>query len=135
MKNTFPITIRTPEKTLFEDEIKAIRVTTDGGDIELMANHASLTGTLLFSHVVVVDSEGNHLNFLARNGAILFDNDHNRAALLALYCEEKSEVSEKSAKEYADFIEEQLKEGHKLSEFQLLYLEGERLAVKQQLGQ
>ena len=113
--------------------MKSVTLSTETGQLQLMAHHASLTGTILFS-TVTVKEEKKEEQFVVRNGLVLFNNKTNTAMVLALYAEKKSEFSHQTGKEYLAFIEKQLREGKTLSEFQILYLEGEKLAVEQQIG-
>ncbi len=128
----FSFSIRTPEETTYKNEVEWVTLSTEMGQLQLMAHHASLTGTILFS-TVIAKEEKKEEQFLVRNGMVLFNNKTNTAMLLALYAERKSEISHQTAKEYLAFIEKQLREGKDLSEFQILYLEGEKLAIEQQI--
>lgn len=131
MQETFELSIRTPNQDIFSGEVQGLKISTEGGDMEVFANHASVTASLLFTPVVVTTDKEEE--FIARNGLFLFDNASNKATILALNCEKKSEVSHQTVKEYLQFIETQLAEGKDLSDFQILYLKGEQLAVEQQM--
>lgn len=131
MEQTFKLIIRTPEETVFEGEAEMIHLATEGGEIEVYADHSSLTGSITFSPVEVKAEKEE--SYMVRNGIFLFDNETNSASLLVLHCEHKSEVSHQTIKEYAAFIDEQLKAGKDLSDFQILYLKGEKLAVEEQI--
>lgn len=128
----YPFIIRTPEGNVFESDVKSVSITTEGGDIQCLANHASLTGSVAFSPVVIELDELKE-TYMVRNGMFLFDNKMGSATLLVLAAEKKSEMSLETVQEYHDFIVEKLKSGEDLSEFQIKYLEGEKLAVEQQL--
>lgn len=128
----FQLTIKTPEQDVFSGEVTGIRLAAEGGMIKALANHASLTATLIFSPVVV-EIEGKTQEYLARQGVFFFNNEENSATLLALYCEQTEEVDQQMAKDYLEFIEEQIAKGKDLSDFQLVYLEGEKIAVSKQL--
>ncbi len=131
MEQTFKLIIRTPQETIFEGETEMIHLATEGGEIEVFANHASLTGSITFSPVNIRSDKEE--SYLVRNGVFLFDNETNSASLLVLHCEHKAEVSHQTIKEYAAFIDEQLKAGKDLSDFQILYLKGEKVAVEEQI--
>lgn len=128
----FKLTIRTPNEDIFSGEINSVTYTAEDGDMQVFENHASLTATIAFSPIVV-EVEDREENFLGRNGLFLFDNETNSALMLLNYCERKSEVTYQSAKEYVDFITKQLEEGKDLSEFQMTYLNNEKIAVEQQM--
>ncbi|PKL36900.1 hypothetical protein CVV38_03325 [Candidatus Peregrinibacteria bacterium HGW-Peregrinibacteria-1] len=133
MENQFKLTVRTPAKECFNAEINALTVSTTDGEIQIFANHASLTGTISFSPLVIEESDKTTHNFLVRNGVIFFNNETNEAMILALYSEAKSEISYKTAQEYADFIEKELKKGKELSSFETDYLQGQKIAVTEQI--
>jgi len=129
---TYQFIIRTPEGNTLDAQVVSVSLTTDGGDLQCFSGHASLTGSVAFSPVVV-DMGEHEETFMVRNGMFLFDNKTGNASLLVLSAEKKSEMSLGTVKEYHDFIVEKLKSGEDLSEFQIKYLEGEKLAVEQQL--
>lgn len=130
---TFHLSVRTPGEDLYVGETKSIAFSAEEvGSMQLFAHHASLTATIAFSKVVIEEGEKEE-NFLVRKGLFLFDNVTNTGRLLALHCEKRSEISHQTAKEYMAFLIEQLEKGGDMSEFQLLYLEGEKFAVEQQL--
>lgn len=132
MKKTFALTIRTPEGEVYNCQATGVRLEAEGGLIKVLAGHASITATIVCTPVIV---EGNDFSeeFFARQGVFFFDNRTNTATLMAIYCERRSEVNAQTVEEYLKFIEEQLAAGKGLSEFQVAYLEGEKIAVKRQL--
>lgn len=132
MTNTFHFTLKTPKETLYDGEISKLTLSTEHGEMQIMAHHASLTGTIMFSPVRIDDQKIEDI-FLVRNGTVLFNNKTNSAMILALYGERRTEITHQTAKEYLEFIEKELREGRDLSEYQILYMEGEKLAIEQQL--
>lgn len=129
----FHLTIRTPDKDLFSGKVSALSFNTETGRVQILAHHANFTTTLLFSSVKVEDPVDNRdQTFLARNGFFHFDHKKNEALLLCLYCEEQSQVSYQSTEEYLHFLKTELEKGD-LSDFQVLYLKGEKLAVEKQI--
>jgi len=103
MENTFKLIIRTPQETVFEGEAEKIHFASDGGEMEVYANHASVTATLTFSPIKVKSGDKEE-EYLARSGIFLFENAENSATMLAIHCEKKSEINHQTIKEYADFI-------------------------------
>lgn len=128
----FKLTIRTPYEEIFNGEAKSITFASEDGEMQILEDHASITATMAFSPIVV-EEEDKDETYLARNGIFIFDNENNSASMLTSYCEKKSQVDYKSVQEYADFIAKMLEEGHELSEFQLVYLQGEKVAIQQQI--
>lgn len=135
MENKFKLVIQTPEKPVFDGEARSIALTLEGGRVVVMANHASMVGTVKFtSATVVTGSDEETERFIVRQGVLNFDNASNTCRLMAYYCEKESEVSIEDAKEYLEFIESELAKGSDLSEFQIEYLENEKIAVNKQLS-
>jgi F0F1-type ATP synthase epsilon subunit len=134
MENKFKLIIQTPEKEVFNGEAVSIALTMEGGRAVLMARHASLVGTIRFtSATVVTGGQETTDRYMIRQGVLNFDNDTNTCRVMAYYCELESEVSVEDAKEYLEFIEAELAKGSDLSEFQIDYLENEKIAVSKQL--
>lgn len=129
----FKLILRTPEQDVFDAEVLSVDFGSEGGDMQVFAGHASTTTTVLFSPVIIETDPGVHITYMVRRGLFLFDNEANEASLLALSCEAQSELSEQSIKEYMATLNEQLEKGESLSQFQVKYLEGEKLAVEKQL--
>ena len=133
MKHTFHLLIRTPEQKIYDGEIKNIYFTTEEfGITGVYANHASMTSTILFSNIRIQEETGQE-NFLARRGIFTFSNETNEALLLCQSCEKMTEMTYVTALEYLKFIEEKLARHEDLSQFQLVHLEEEKLAVTQQI--
>lgn len=128
----FKLIIRTPYEEAYVGNAESIYLSTEDGDMQAFENHASVTASILFSPVVI-EEEGKEEHFMVRNGLFLFDNDKNEAIILAAHCEKTSEISYKTVEDYAKFIEEQLEAGKDLSDFQILYLKNEKIAVEQQM--
>jgi F0F1-type ATP synthase epsilon subunit len=128
---TFKLIIRTPDRELFNDSIVSVSLDTEQGRIQVLPGHADLMTTLEFSRMRV-DMEGRSIQFVARSGIFSFDHSKNSAELLALYCEEESEVNLQNAAEYLEFLRTELAKGD-LSDYQVLYLQGEKIAVEKQV--
>lgn len=129
----FHLTIRTPDKDVFDGNVSSLSFNTEVGRVQILAHHANFTTTLLFSPIKVEDPVDNRdQNFLARNGIFSFDHKKNEALLLCMYCEEQSEVSYQTTEQYLQFLSSELAKGD-LSDFQVLFLKGEKLAVEKQM--
>lgn len=136
MKNKFNLVIQTPEKSVFAGEVESLSVRLDGGHEVIYAHHASMVGTVSFGSAVVGSGDNGEETdkFLVRQGFLSFDNATNTCRLAAYYCELETEVSEADAKDYLAFVEAELAKGASLSDFQIEYLEGEKIAVTKQLA-
>ncbi len=129
----FKLTIRTPEKEIYAQKVESMHFDSEGGEMEVFGNHASVTASIIFSPVIVKENSKNQDRYMARNGIFAFNNETNEATLLALHCEKDSEVNKKTAAEYLEFVKKQLAEGKDLSQFQILYLQGEKIAIEEQI--
>ncbi len=129
----FKLTLRTPEETVLDTEVKSIHFSSEGGEMEVFEGHSSITANVIFTPVEITEKDGKKEIFLVRSGLFTFNNEENTATLLGMYCEKQSEVNQVAVAEYRDFVEKQLAEGNDLSDFQILYLKGEKLAVEQQI--
>lgn len=134
MHNTFKFTIRTPEDEVASKEVESVYATTEAGDMMLLPEHASFSGVVSFSPIVLKDGDHEE-TYIAKRGVLFFSNNRNEATLLASECHEKEALDYEGLKEYLQLIEEKLKSGdtESLSDFQMKFLEGERLAVVQQM--
>lgn len=128
---SFKFTIKTPEREVFQGEVSAVSLDTEDGRVQVLTGHADFMTTLLFSQVRV-DQENHSVTFAARSGIFSFDHARGAAELLCLYCEEESEVNMQSAADYLEFLRTELAQGD-LSSYQVLYLQGEKLAVEKQV--
>lgn len=129
----FHLTIRTPEKDVFDGKVTSLAFNTEVGQVQILAHHANFTTTLQFSSVKIEDPVDNRdQTFVARNGFFNFDRKKNEALMLCLYCEEKSQVNYQTAEEYLRFLTTELGKGD-LSDFQVLSLKGEKLAIEKQI--
>lgn len=131
-KNTFKFTIQTPEGQAFSDKIISVKLRADNGQMQVMAHHASILATVLFSKVEIETKDGIE-TFMTRKGLFNFENKTNEATLLCIYAQKEEEMDISHAKDYLKFIEEQMASGKDLSQFQLKYLEGEKLAIEKQI--
>lgn len=128
----FKLIIRTPYEEVYRGEANAITFANEEGELQILEDHASMTATLDFSHILV-EEENRDETFIGRKGIFTINNEENEALMLLAYCEKESEVDYATVAQYVEFIEKQLKEGHDLSEFQKLYLRNERVIVKKQM--
>lgn len=134
MSHTFHLTIRTPDENIFDGSVISVRLMSELGTMTVLAKHASLTATVLFSPVYI-KTEHTEEEFMARRGILYISNEENKAVLLCLAAPKKMEMSYTTAEEYLKFIEKKLSKGENLSEFQLVHLKTEKMAVERQMEQ
>lgn len=129
----FTLTIRTPQEDIYKGSAASLTLASEDGEMQIFEDHASLTASLNFTPIIVVEENGDEEHYLARNGIFLFNNEENSGILLVNYCEKKSEISIQTIEEYSKFLDEQLAKGKDLSQFQILYLKNEKVAVEEQM--
>lgn len=64
------IKILTPEKLLFEGEIKSVKLQGLNGKFEILNNHAPIVSVLVKSDVVIKDMEDNEHAFSIKGGML-----------------------------------------------------------------
>jgi len=134
MSKHLKLTIRTPESQVYSGNIKFAKLLTEQGVIKVFTNHASLTGAISFSPLVFEDEKQNEENYVIQRGIIMISNKNNTIDIMALRCDQKSELCPTSAKDYLKFIENELKKGTDLSEFKIKFYEEEKYVIEKQIG-
>jgi len=133
MKKDLKLTIRTPEKKVFEGKAQFIKLFTEQGLIKIFPRHAALTGVIDFSPMVFMDHEGNEENFVAKRGTLMVSNKDNSVDVMVFDCERKSELSPTTAKDYLKFIEEEMKKGTDMSDFKIKFYQEEKYVIEKQI--
>jgi F-type H+-transporting ATPase subunit epsilon len=64
------IEIITPDKKVFEGDIKSIRVPGKKGSFQVLKDHAPIISTLQNGPVIIVDQDGTETNFEINGGVI-----------------------------------------------------------------
>lgn len=129
--STFKLIIRTPEKEVFNGDVQSFSFDAEDGRVQILPLHAHYTTTMLYSPLKL-QREDSVIEYSARSGIFTFDHVKNEGLLLCLSCEESSETSYKTAQEYLEFLRTELAKGD-LSDYEVKYLQGERLAVEKQV--
>ncbi len=133
MTNTFHLTVRTPEAEILDQEnVTSLRLTTEGGEMEIKAQHATTVGTILFSKMIVSTAAGND-EYIVQRGMLFVSQENKTVQVLVYQCKKVEEIEYKSAKEYLDFVEKQIAEGADLNDFQMKYLQNEKIAMVKQV--
>ena len=134
MHNKFKFTIRIPEEEVVSKEVESVYIATELGDMMLLPEHASFSGVVSFSPVILQDGEHEE-RYIAKRGVLFFSNSHNSATLLVSMCTSKESLDYDGLKGYLAMIEEKLESGDlsSLSDFHMKFLENERVAVVQQM--
>lgn len=132
MTTTFHLTIRTPEGEIFSKRILSISIATEGGELQVFAHHASMTASILFS-IMKIHMEEADIDYAVQQGILFVSVEDNTATLLCYSCKAVKDIEYKTAKQYLEFIEEKLRSGENLNEYQIKYLENQRIGMVQQI--
>jgi F0F1-type ATP synthase epsilon subunit len=131
--NLFQLEIQTPLQSVFSGEVAKVHMRSDGGDMELMAKHADLTTSISFSPLVVQHGELTEI-FILRNAIACFDNRANKLTILALYAQLDKQVDVSGSQDMLLQIKDMLKNPEKLNQYQIKYLENQKIALEKQLS-
>ncbi len=131
--NLFQLEIQTPLQSVFSGEVAKVHMRSDGGDMELMARHADLTTSISFSPLVVQHGEITEI-FILRNAIACFDNRANKLTILALYAQLDKQVDVSGSQDMLLQIKDMLKNPDKLNQYQIKYLENQKIALEKQLS-
>lgn len=122
------VTLRTPTAVLFDGEAAALRLKTDLGRMEVLPDHATLVGTVLYSKVYVRHGDTEE-KFIIRQGSVAVDEKGN-ATVLANEAHKEEELSVENMKDYLEYIVKQMEEGG-LNDYQMQFLEERRRALQE----
>ena len=131
--NLFQLEIQSPLHSVFSGEVAKVHMRSDGGDMELMAKHADLTTSISFSPLVVQHGELTEI-FILRNAIACFDNRANKLTILALYAQLDKQVDVSGSQDMLLQIKDMLKNPEKLNQYQIKYLENQKIALEKQLS-
>jgi F0F1-type ATP synthase epsilon subunit len=131
--NQLTLTIQTPEVIVFQGPIQSVLLVNETGQMEIFPNHATLAGSILFSHTIVRVAPGQEEEFVMRNGLVLMNNETSEVKLLVEYCHKIADINFESIHEYRMFIEEKLKNKEALNSFQVVYLEEQQASLKKMI--
>ncbi len=73
--------IITPDRKVYEGDISSIRVPGEKGSFQVLKDHAPIISTLENGPVIIVDQQGNHVDFEINGGVI--EVKQNKIILLA----------------------------------------------------
>jgi F0F1-type ATP synthase epsilon subunit len=129
MSNTFNLTIKTPVAEAVHEEVKELHLDTEQGRIAILPGHASLTGSVVFSKILV-RSHDTEKEFFIQDGIIYTEVGSNTVELLCMSYEEVHEVTESSVDEYINMIKVKLERHEDLNDYQISTLHGEKVALE-----
>jgi F-type H+-transporting ATPase subunit epsilon len=73
--------IITPDRKVYEGDISSIRVPGEKGSFQVLKDHAPIISTLENGPVIIIDQQGNHVDFEINGGVI--EVKQNKIILLA----------------------------------------------------
>lgn len=130
MTTKFKFILRTPEAELVNREVDSVYLNTEVGDMMLLPGHASLSGAVTYSPVIVAEGTKRE-EYLSYRGVIFFSNHKNEATMLVQRADLKDKVDYDGLKSYLKLVQEYLDKGKDLSKIHMEFLEGEKIALVQ----
>ncbi|MBT4121208.1 MAG: F0F1 ATP synthase subunit epsilon [Candidatus Magasanikbacteria bacterium] len=104
--NILQFKIATPEKVVYEDEIKQASIPTTSGEVTILPNHIPLVSVLQAGEIKITDKDGEHV--LAVAGGFLEVRDNNEIVILADNAERAEEIDLERAEEARKRAEKEL---------------------------
>lgn len=123
------LVIHSPEKELFSGDVDSIRIETELGEMEILPDHVSMIGSLLFSPIRVKQGEHDWL-FYVRQGIVTVVREKEQVTIIGLSCDKDTEVDHKTIKEYMDFILDKLEKDEDLSDVQIKFLQEQKASLE-----
>lgn len=93
----YNLTIVTPEKFVFEDQVISLIAPGSSGYLEILTNHAAIITSLKPGTLTVVDKNKVRINYAVSGG--ILEMSHNKATLLADSIEQANEIDLKRSEE------------------------------------
>jgi len=101
--------ITTPERTVYEDEVKQVSLMTETGEITIMTGHISLVSNLRAGEIRLVEKDGTE-QFLAASTGFVEVRDGNKVIVLADTAERAEELDLEKIEEAKRLAEKVLEE-------------------------
>ena len=106
MANTFQAQVLTPDGSLFEGEVIAVRVPGVQGNFTMLYNHAPIVSTLGVGAVVITTPDNSETMYAVSGGFV--EMNDNSMTLLAEKAEEASEIDKEEAQKMMEEAKELL---------------------------
>ncbi len=113
----FHLTIITPERVVFDNDIEQVQLPTTQGELTILADHANLLSTLAIGPITA-SAENDHQDFAVSGGFL--DVHDNSVTILAHTAEHGEEIDEQRAQEARERAEKLLTEVHSADRDQAL---------------
>lgn len=122
------VSLRTPTGVLFDGKAEGLRLKTDLGRMEVLPDHATLVGTILYSKVYIRHGSSEE-RFVIRQGSVSV-NEKGEAKIFANQAQKEEEISIENMRDYLTYLAEQLAGGG-LNDYQMQFLEEQRKALQE----
>ena len=110
MEENFNIEIISPEKVIFSNETKIVKIPSYEGDMSLLKDHISTIAFLRPGVVKVLDKEGGYQDFFVQDGIVEFFN--NTLVLLSSSIKNKKDLSKEFLDNLTKVTQDKLQEEH-----------------------
>lgn len=130
--NSFKLQIQTPLATVFDGEVNSFSIKSDGGALQFLSKHADLTSSVSFSPAIIQSGDTTDV-IVIRNAVVAFDNKSNSLNVLALYAEHEKQIDASDSESQLQQIRDMLQNPETLNDYQLKYLENQKIALEKQL--
>lgn len=108
MAKTFHAQVLTPEGSIYEGEVIAVRVPGVQGNFTMLHNHAPIVSTLEVGAVVITQADKSEIVYAVSGGFV--EMNDNKMTLLAEKAEEASEINAEAARKLLEDAKERLRE-------------------------
>lgn len=125
----FHLVIQTPTETLFDGAVDSVRFKTDLGRMEVLSNHATLVGTILYSKVYTRQAQHEE-QFIVRHGSVSVDGQGN-TTVLAIEAHKEAEMTIATMESYLHYLVEQMEHPERFNAYQIQFLQEQRDALQQ----
>ncbi len=125
--------LRTPDgEVFFRENVSSLDAITELGAMRILPGHAALQGSILFSPVRV-ETPDHTEHFVVQQGFIFINQHQDEVTFLVYRAEKRGELNHQTAKEYLEHVLKALQDKTSLSEYELRFLDDERLATQERL--
>lgn len=127
------VVIRTPEGDIFHEEgVSSLELFSELGAMQILPGHASLQAAIRFSPLQVTTSTASE-HFVIQQGFVFVDQEKDEALILVYRAEKRAEIKYDTAKQYLEHVLQALQQRTSLSEYELTFLDAERLAAQERV--
>lgn len=112
--NTFNLSIMTPERQFFSDDVEALTITAPDGELTILAGHAPMVATLKVGSIRI---KQNGVWKKAFNSGGFIEVEQHECLMFVQACEWPEDIDIKRAQQAKHRAEEKLRQHHSLNEY------------------